>query len=58
MKHHELNQFMDLLLDYGWCIENVHSTELFHFSKGEMVWEITNDKHLKTNTLRFLPQMP
>ena len=53
MKHNELHQFMDLLLDYGWHIENAHSSELLYFVKGEMVWELTNDNYLKTNTLTF-----
>ena len=53
MKHHELHQFMDLLLDYGWHIENAHSSELLYFLKGEMIWELTNDNYLKTNTLTF-----
>ncbi|MFK8265360.1 hypothetical protein [Capnocytophaga cynodegmi] len=53
MKHHELHQFMDLLLDYGWHIENSRSSELLYFFEGEMIWELTNDDYLKTNTLTF-----
>lgn len=53
MKYDELNHFMDLLLDYGWHIENARSSELLYFFKGEMIWELTNDNYLKTNTLIF-----
>ena len=38
-----INNFMDLLLDYGWHVKNANSSDLFYISGFEMVWNLTND---------------
>lgn len=48
-----INNFIDLLLDYGWYVKNANSSDLFYISGSEMVWNLTNDDLYRTNTLIF-----
>ena len=48
-----INNFIDLLLDYGWHVKNANSSDLLYISDSEMVWNLTNDDLYRTNTLIF-----
>lgn len=48
-----INNFIDLLLDYGWHVKNANSSDLLYISGSEMVWNLTNDDLYRTNTLIF-----
>ena len=48
-----INNFMELLLDYGWHVNNANSSDLLYISDSEMVWNLTNDDLYRTNTLIF-----
>nr|WP_314229452.1 hypothetical protein [uncultured Kingella sp.] len=53
MSYQLINNFMNLLLDYGWHVQNADSSDLFYISGSEMVWDLINDDFYRTNTLVF-----
>ena len=53
MSYPLINNFMSLLLDYGWHVQNADSSDLFYISGSEMVWDLINDDLHRTNTLVF-----
>lgn len=53
MSYKLINNFMDLLLNYGWHVQNADSPDLFYISGSEMTWNLTNDDLYRTNTLVF-----
>ena len=53
MSYQLINNFINLLLDYGWHVQNADSSDLFYISGSEMVWNLINDDLYRTNTLVF-----
>lgn len=54
MSYQLINNFINLLLDYGWHVQNADSSDLFYISGSEMVWNLINDDLYRINTLVFL----
>lgn len=53
MSYQLINNFINLLVDYGWHVQNADSSDLFYISGSEMVWNLINDDLYRTNTLVF-----
>ena len=53
MSYQLINNFINLLVDYGWHVQNADSSDLFYISGSEMVWDLINDDLHRTNTLVF-----